>query len=112
MITVILTPTAPYTPKALHLTDASAKVTLGRNHDDIVCTDENGFFPCELAQTLSRRHAELFVGDKAKVWGRHFVYVYIKDLGSSNGTFLNEVKVDSDAPVEVKSGDTLVSLVR
>jgi hypothetical protein len=46
--------------------------------------------------TLSRRHAELVKqGD----------HLLVRDLGSTNGTFVNGRKIDSDTPVQ--AGDTV-----
>ncbi len=52
----------------------------------------------------SRKHAELsirFVGKKKRQ-----VYV-LKDLGSTNGTFVNDKKVDPKKPIALKSGDQI-----
>ena len=51
--------------------------------------------PNEEAYTLSRRHA--LVSERE---GAH----YLKDLGSTNGTYLNGEKIDSDKNYELKDG--------
>lgn len=55
----------------------------------------NGFFD---SRVLSRSHAALFVNPGGKIM--------IKDLGSSNGTYVNGNKIGTD-PVEIKIGDNI-----
>ena len=61
------------------------RILIGRNPDCTLVVNEN---------SVSRQHAELVKED-----GK----VLLKDLGSANGTFLNEQKVVES--VEVKRGD-------
>lgn len=56
----------------------------------------NGFFD---SRVLSRNHAIMYI-DPAS--GK----LMLKDLGSSNGTYVNNVKLDTDA-VEIKMGDNI-----
>ena len=63
------------------------RMTLGRSPECDVCLESLG---------VSRRHAELReVGDTVTLY----------DLGSSNGTHLNEQRIQ--APVELKDGDVV-----
>lgn len=54
---------------------------------------------CQLrpaSQAISKQHCAIIVRDKA---------VYLKDYGSTNGTFLNDGQIESNAEVQVKTGD-------
>lgn len=55
----------------------------------------NGFFD---SRVLSRNHAAMYIDQSGKLM--------LKDLGSSNGTYLNDEKLDNE-PVEVKVGDSI-----
>ncbi|CAH6718194.1 hypothetical protein CLIB1444_01S01222 [[Candida] jaroonii] len=55
----------------------------------------NGFFD---SRVLSRNHAAMYIDQTGKLM--------LKDLGSSNGTYLNDEKLDNE-PVEVKVGDSI-----
>lgn len=55
----------------------------------------NGFFD---SRVLSRSHAAMFIGVNGKLM--------LKDLGSSNGTYINEERIGAD-PVEIKIGDVI-----
>ncbi|KAI9344842.1 hypothetical protein DFJ73DRAFT_660905 [Zopfochytrium polystomum] len=61
---------------------------------------DNGIFD---SKVLSRSHAEIWL-DSGKVW--------IKDVGSSNGTFVNGKRLSEEGsmsePVEIVSGDELI----
>lgn len=56
----------------------------------------NGFFD---SRVLSRSHAAMFIDPNTGS-------LMIKDLGSSNGTYINEERIGSD-PVEIKIGDVI-----
>ncbi|CUM46787.1 unnamed protein product [Debaryomyces tyrocola] len=56
----------------------------------------NGFFD---SRVLSRSHAAMFIDASS---GK----VMLKDLGSSNGTYVNEERIGND-PVEIKIGDII-----
>lgn len=56
----------------------------------------NGFFD---SRVLSRNHAVMYMDSET---GK----LMLKDLGSSNGTFVNSDKLDAE-PVEIKVGDTI-----
>ncbi|ODV84160.1 hypothetical protein CANARDRAFT_179122, partial [[Candida] arabinofermentans NRRL YB-2248] len=55
----------------------------------------DGFFD---SRVLSRNHAELFIKNNK---------LYIRDLKSSNGTFINDEKLDAHKDYELKIGDKL-----
>src|SRR6202020_3612402 len=46
----------------------------------------------------SRRHAQISVDGSA---------VFVEDLGSANGTFVNDKRIDANSKVQVKPGDRL-----
>lgn len=63
-------------------------------------TPTNGYFD---SRVLSRNHAQLFADMNTG-------QVYLKDLGSSNGTFVNGKKIASEKdsePTEIKKGDVI-----
>jgi pSer/pThr/pTyr-binding forkhead associated (FHA) protein len=68
-------------------------------------TPQNGVFD---SKVLSRNHAEIYWKDN-KVRFRSLIHkVFIKDLKSSNGTFVNGIKVPEDSDgVVLRSGDTI-----
>ncbi|MBX3081362.1 MAG: FHA domain-containing protein, partial [Anaerolineae bacterium] len=47
---------------------------------------------------VSRRHARLFVHDRG---------LYIQDLGSTNGTFINEHQLQPESPYRLHDGDVI-----
>jgi pSer/pThr/pTyr-binding forkhead associated (FHA) protein len=49
--------------------------------------------------SVSRRHAELILEGGT---------LYLRDLGSSNGTFIGENKLNPNEPVELHPGDEIV----
>lgn len=55
--------------------------------------------PLDLSRTLSRRHAKLVLADGA--------LVLREDVGTTNGTFVNGVRVKTGEPVVLKAGDKL-----
>jgi pSer/pThr/pTyr-binding forkhead associated (FHA) protein len=49
-------------------------------------------------QTISRKHAQfIFVNNK---W-------FVKDVGSTNGTYLNDMPMEKDKEYEIRDGDTI-----
>jgi hypothetical protein len=55
--------------------------------------------PLDLARTLSRRHAKLLLAEGA--------LVLREDVGTTNGTFVNGVRIGTGEPVVLKAGDKL-----
>ena len=67
--------------------EGASPLTIGRAPDvDLILTDPE----------VSRRHARLET---------HGKYVYVRDLGSSNGTFLNGRRITS--AIEIRPGDEI-----
>lgn len=62
--------------------------TIGRENADVLVSHS----------TASRKHAKLTVSD-----GKYI----LEDLGSTNGTYIGDRKVEPGAPVEVKPGDEI-----
>src|SRR6185369_12632143 len=96
-------------------------IKIGRSINKLTTpSDSNGFFD---SKVLSRSHAEIWfeksdsdVSEKREysVVGKIRGRVLIKDLGSSNGTFLNGRKIyvgnDGSETVELNNGDLLVCI--
>ena len=66
-----------------------AKITIGRDTDNDVVVDN---------KLASRHHAMI-----QKIKDAYF----IKDVGSTNGTFINEERIDVNHPVEALFGDMI-----
>ena len=66
-----------------------AKITIGRESDNDVVVDN---------KLASRHHAMI-----QKIKDAYF----IKDMGSTNGTLVNDVKIPNDKYVKLKSGDKI-----
>ncbi|ORZ00959.1 SMAD/FHA domain-containing protein [Syncephalastrum racemosum] len=90
---------APFQTKTLELRDKN-HIKIGRQTTSKSTPNPlNGYFD---AKVLSRTHAELW-GDKGKI--------YLKDVKSSNGTFLNGRRLSAEGeespPAELKTGDVI-----
>jgi serine/threonine-protein kinase len=73
------------------------RVIIGRSHRDMIADVDLG--PYEAAQLgISRHHARL-------TWRRP--HWFIDDLGSLNGTFVNDVQVKPGNPVPLYNGDVI-----
>ncbi|KAG8837485.1 hypothetical protein FRC18_009224 [Serendipita sp. 400] len=88
-----------FVPKQIVLADRRP-VRVGRQMDaTTIPSERNGYFE---SKTLSRRHAEIWEED-GRIW--------IKDVRSSNGTYLNGVRLSPEgvesAPFELTTGDQL-----
>lgn len=90
--TVARAATAPACMVVIYGGDLGRRVELPRTEITIGRDDENAIN--NPLHTLSRRHARLFVRDDA---------YYIEDLGSTNGTFVNEVEIAR--PTQLRNGD-------
>lgn len=74
-------------PPLVYLLKKGKHITLGRDkHNDIVLADASS----------SRKHAEIFPGPDG---------FYMRDLGSSNGLFINQTKIDN--PYLLSHGDRI-----
>ncbi|KAJ1534099.1 hypothetical protein HK405_000164, partial [Cladochytrium tenue] len=87
--------------KQLELSATGPAIKVGRKVSAKVGSERyNGVFD---SKVLSRTHAEIWY-EAGKVW--------VKDVGSSNGTFLNGDRLSEEAkaslPFEIKTGDELV----
>ncbi|MFH0938960.1 MAG: FHA domain-containing protein [Planctomycetota bacterium] len=79
----------PYTGKALTLF-AGKTITMGRNRDvELPLPDLK----------LSRRHCQVFYDGQ---------YVRLKDLGSTNGTFLNGARLSANIDTDLKAFDRIM----
>ena len=68
------------------------------NNGDIVGRDAKGAIIFENILTVSRRHAK-FVCDE--------LGCFVVDLNSTNGTYLNGEKIESEQEVAIKEGDEI-----
>uniref|UniRef100_A0A182JV41 FHA domain-containing protein n=1 Tax=Anopheles christyi TaxID=43041 RepID=A0A182JV41_9DIPT len=86
----------PFNNRTLYL-EPGAQAKVGRSVARIRVSENNAIFDCKV---LSRNHAVLWYKD-----GRFF----IKDTGSSNGTFINNIRLSQTCtesePHEISSGD-------
>ena len=100
MFTVILRPhNTQFQTRNLELRD-KGHIRIGRQTSQKTTpTPYNGYFD---SKVLSRSHAEIWM-DKSKV--------YIKDVKSSNGTFVNGVRLSNECeesePMELKTHDVI-----
>ncbi|KAG1457776.1 hypothetical protein G6F46_005887 [Rhizopus delemar] len=100
VVTVILKPhNSNFQTRTLELKDKS-RIKIGRQTSNKTApTALNGYFD---SKVLSRQHAEIFY-DKHRV--------YIKDVKSSNGTFVNGNRLSNEGeesmPCEIKSSDKI-----
>jgi len=78
---------------------SSSPLRIGRSHKEEKADSDNGYFDCKV---LSRNHANLSFED-----GKFF----IQDTGSSNGTFINNIRLskcgEQSKLTEIYSEDTL-----
>lgn len=85
-----------FEPKTLVVPRAPETVKLGRpGGSKIQSKTTNGFFD---SRVLSRNHAELFIDSKKSA-------LYIRDLKSSNGTYINGKQVEPFKNYDLKIGD-------
>src|SRR5262249_53555179 len=72
------------------LTSGGARVGIGRSHDNPLCLND---------PTVSSFHAAFTLAPNGALW--------LTDLGSSNGTFVNEVRLGEGDKTIVRDGDKL-----
>lgn len=75
----------------------AAEVIIGRTHGDIRVDINLGPYGAASAG-VSRKHARLLRRDN---------YWQLEDLGSLNGTYVNDVKLKAQSPFPLKSGDII-----
>ena len=90
-----------FTKKRLDLSKSDNIIKIGRKVSVKNAPDaSNGIFD---SKVLSRNHAEVWSDEEGRVW--------IKDVKSSNGTFVNGVRLSEEgqqsAPAEIVSGDLI-----
>ena len=79
--------------------ELSSTVVVGRHDHTLALSPEFDLTPYGAMQAgVSRRHARLFVHDRG---------LYIQDLGSTNGTFINERQLQPEAPYRLHDGDVI-----
>ena len=77
----------------------STEFLVGRPDPVTGINPEINLGPLDLARTLSRRHAKLLLANGA--------LVLREDVGTTNGTFVNGVRINTGEPVVLKAGDKL-----
>lgn len=80
--------------RVITLDPNGAPVKIGRSQGPLKPKSDNSIFECRV---LSRHHAHIWYEDE-QIW--------VKDKGSSNGTFVNGMKVTGEQ-VSIKTGDIL-----
>lgn len=103
---ILLTPlSASFNPpKRIVLPSWPAKFTIGRRRTEdrnTPLTSSDGLFDHTM---VSRKHAEIWCGDRATVW--------VRDLGSSHGTFVTGIRLslkgeESALPCELRVNDVI-----
>ncbi len=79
--------------------DAGAARLVGR-HDPVTgIRPEIDLSEIDPERSSSRRHAKIFGKD-----GRLYL---VEDIGTTNGTFLNDARIKTGVPVEIRAGDSL-----
>jgi len=77
------------------LLDPNVECKVGRAVGHLKAEDSNAFFDCDV---LSRNHAVVWCTDDGKFW--------VKDTDSSNGTYINDIKLGKDG-AELHNGDRI-----
>lgn len=95
MILVCQPDSHPFQTRTIYLTP-NIECKVGRSIAKSKSSDNNAIFDCKV---LSRTHAVLWYSSDGKF--------YVKDTKSSNGTFINEHKINSSEPVELNFGDVV-----
>jgi len=90
-----------FEPKAIPVPFSPDTLRIGRQtNDKTVPTPTNGFFD---SKVLSRQHAEIWADRQGKMW--------IRDIKSSNGTFVNGTRLSEENresdPHELQTSDHL-----
>jgi hypothetical protein len=79
--------------------ELTSSAVIGRHDNTLALSPELDLTPYGGMQAgVSRRHARLFVHDRG---------LYIQDLGSTNGTFINEHALQPESPYRLNDGDVI-----
>jgi hypothetical protein len=79
--------------------ELNGSVVVGRHDHTLALSPEFDLTPYGAVQAgVSRRHARLFIHDRG---------LYIQDLGSTNGTFINERQLQPESPYRLHDGDLI-----
>ncbi|XP_055923318.1 sarcolemmal membrane-associated protein [Eupeodes corollae] len=95
MVLVCQPDSHPFQTRTIYLTP-NIECKVGRSIAKSKSSDNNAIFDCKV---LSRTHAVLWYSNDGKF--------YVKDTKSSNGTFINDRKINSSEPVELNFGDVV-----
>lgn len=102
----VAVPVSPQIARLVHIDSATqfgisaAKTTTVGRRDPVTGIQPGiDLTPVDPERSSSRRHAKIYQeGDRLFL---------VEDIGATNGTFLNDSRIRTGVPVEVKSGDTL-----
>ncbi|XP_055857515.1 sarcolemmal membrane-associated protein [Episyrphus balteatus] len=95
MVLVCQPDSHPFQTRTIYLTP-NIECKVGRSIAKSKSSDNNAIFDCKV---LSRTHAVLWYSNDGKF--------YVKDTKSSNGTYINDRKINSSEPVELNFGDVV-----
>lgn len=76
---------------------ANGSVTIGRQDPVTGIRPDIDLTPVDPERSSSRRHAKMYREGQ--------MYLLVEDIGATNGTFLNDKRIRTGVPVEVKSSD-------
>lgn len=95
MVLVCQPDSHPFQTRTIYLTP-NVECKVGRSIAKSRSAENNAIFDCKV---LSRTHAVLWYSSDGKF--------YVKDTKSSNGTYINDRKINSSEPVELNFGDVV-----
>ena len=75
----------------------SSETTIGRRDPVTGILPDIDLTPVDTQRSVSRRHA--------KVYRRGIKHFVAEEIGTMNGTFVNNVRIETGVPVEIKEGD-------
>ena len=75
----------------------SSETTIGRRDPVTGIQPDVDLTPVDSQRSISRRHA--------KIYRRGSKYFVAEEIGTMNGTFVNNVRIETGVPVEIKDGD-------
>ena len=102
-------PSAPSTPKSPRLVDVATgrsfyfgrnpETTIGRTAPVTGILPDIDLTPVDIDRSVSRRHA--------KILKREGRFSILEEVGTINGTFVNEQRIPTGQPIQIRSGDRL-----